>query len=88
MQPDPPVGLNWTLLNVSLTGSHYDIMLSWRPPQSADVETGWMRLEYEVQYRDISSESWKVVRVLYKIVVLNFCRTLYLNGLFKIKISW
>ncbi|KAM6902760.1 growth hormone receptor b [Xenentodon cancila] len=60
VQPDPPVSLNWTLLNVSLTGSYYDIMLSWKPPQSADVETGWITLQYEVQYRSASSEQWKV----------------------------
>ncbi|XP_054875288.1 growth hormone receptor b [Amphiprion ocellaris] len=59
VQPDPPVHLNWTLLNVSLTGIYYDIMLSWKPPQSADVETGWMRLQYEIQHRDINSELWK-----------------------------
>ncbi|XP_008302782.1 growth hormone receptor b isoform X2 [Stegastes partitus] len=59
VQPDPPVGLNWTLLNVSLTGNYYDAMLSWKPPQSADVETGWMRLQYEIQHRDINSALWK-----------------------------
>ncbi|KAE8284818.1 Growth hormone receptor [Larimichthys crocea] len=61
VQPDPPYSLNWTLLNVSLTGTYYDIMLSWKPPQSADVESGWMKLQYEVQYRDISSDLWEVV---------------------------
>uniref|UniRef100_UPI0037E916A6 growth hormone receptor b n=1 Tax=Semicossyphus pulcher TaxID=241346 RepID=UPI0037E916A6 len=61
VQPDPPVGLNWTLLNVSVTGTYYDIMLSWKPPQSADVEMGWMTLQYEVQYRDVSSDQWEVV---------------------------
>ncbi|XP_029920790.1 growth hormone receptor-like isoform X2 [Myripristis murdjan] len=61
VRPDPPVGLNWTLLNVSLTGTHFDIMVSWVPPQSADVETGWMTLQYEVQYREASSALWKVV---------------------------
>lgn len=61
VQPDPPVSLNWTLLNVSLTGMYYDIMLSWKPPQSADVETGWMRLQYEIQYRDVNADLWQVV---------------------------
>ncbi|XP_039635235.1 growth hormone receptor b isoform X1 [Perca fluviatilis] len=61
VQPDPPVSLNWTLLNVSLTGTYYDIMLSWKPPQSADVEMGWMTLQYEVQYRDVNSDQWEVV---------------------------
>ncbi|XP_045923003.1 growth hormone receptor b isoform X2 [Micropterus dolomieu] len=61
VQPDPPVDLNWTLLNVSLTGTYYDIMLSWKPPQSADVKMGWMTLQYEVQYRDASSDMFEAV---------------------------
>ncbi|XP_078127011.1 growth hormone receptor b isoform X1 [Sander vitreus] len=61
VQPDPPVCLNWTLLNVSLTGAYYDIILSWKPPQSADVGMGWMTLQYEVQYRDVNSDQWEVV---------------------------
>lgn len=61
VQPDPPVNLTWTLLNVSLTSAYYDIMLSWKPPPSADVEMGWMVLQYEVQYRDVSSDQWEVV---------------------------
>ncbi|XP_056288257.1 growth hormone receptor b isoform X2 [Pseudoliparis swirei] len=59
VQPDPPVALQWALLNTSLTGSFYDIRLSWRPPQSADVETGWMTLTYEVQHRDVTSDLWE-----------------------------
>nr|AAY86770.1 growth hormone receptor II [Oreochromis niloticus] len=61
VQPDPPVSLNWTLLNVSSTGIHYDILLSWKPPPSSDVETGWMKLQYEVQHRDNSSSVWEMV---------------------------
>nr|AHG94936.1 growth hormone receptor 2 [Lateolabrax japonicus] len=61
VQPDPPFGLNWTLLNVSLTGTYYDVKLSWKPPESADVEMGWMTLQYEVRYRDVSSDLWEVV---------------------------
>ncbi|XP_053195660.1 growth hormone receptor b isoform X1 [Scomber japonicus] len=61
VQPDPPFGLNWTLLNISVTSAFYDIMLSWKPPQSADVEMGWMRLQYEVQHRSVDSDRWEVV---------------------------
>ncbi|XP_074546448.1 growth hormone receptor b [Halichoeres trimaculatus] len=61
VQPDPPVSLNWTLLNVSLTGTYYDIIVSWEPPQSADVKMGWMTLQYEVQHRDVTSDQWKVI---------------------------
>uniref|UniRef100_A0A096M7B4 Growth hormone receptor b n=1 Tax=Poecilia formosa TaxID=48698 RepID=A0A096M7B4_POEFO len=59
VQPDPPFGLNWTLMNVSLTGSHFDAMLSWRPPATADVETGWMALQYDAQYRQAGAERWE-----------------------------
>ncbi|XP_054878224.1 growth hormone receptor-like [Poeciliopsis prolifica] len=61
LQPDPPFGLNWTLLNVSLTGSHFDAMLSWRPPATADVETGWIALQYDAQYRQAGAECWEQV---------------------------
>ncbi|XP_028273761.1 growth hormone receptor-like isoform X2 [Parambassis ranga] len=69
VQPDPPVGLNWTLLNMSQTGTYYDVMLSWKPPQSADVEMGWMTLQYEVQYRDVDSDMWEpldLVKSMYR----------------------
>lgn len=65
MQPDPPVDLTWTTLNESLSGTYYDIILSWKPPQSADVAMGWMTLQYEVQYRSASSDLWHAVGVLF-----------------------
>lgn len=64
VRPDPPVSLNWTLLNMSFTSAYYDIILNWEPPQSADVEMGWMRLQYEIQYRDVNSDQWEVVSIL------------------------
>lgn len=69
MQPDPPFDLTWTTLNESLSGAYYDVLLSWKPPQSADVATGWMTLQYEVQYRSVSSDQWKVVGVFCFILV-------------------
>ncbi|XP_029301262.1 growth hormone receptor-like isoform X2 [Cottoperca gobio] len=63
VEPDAPVYLNWTLLNVSLTANHYDIIVSWKPPQSADVQMGWMTLQYEVQYRDANSDLWEVADI-------------------------
>lgn len=46
---------------MSITGHFYDIMLSWDPPPSADVATGWMTLQYEVQHRSVTSDRWHVV---------------------------
>ena len=44
VQPDPPVGLNWTLLNISLTEIHADILVKWEPPPNTDVKMGWIIL--------------------------------------------
>ncbi|XP_051533552.1 growth hormone receptor-like [Myxocyprinus asiaticus] len=58
--PDPPVGLNWTLLSMSSSGLICDVVVSWEPPPSAaeNVKTGWMLLVYETQYREKGSDQW------------------------------
>ncbi|XP_072570115.1 growth hormone receptor-like isoform X2 [Paramormyrops kingsleyae] len=61
--PEPPVGLNWTLLNVSRSGLHFDILLRWVPPLSADVSAGWLSLEYEARYRERGSLSWHTLGI-------------------------
>ncbi|XP_004738003.1 growth hormone receptor isoform X2 [Mustela putorius furo] len=61
VQPDPPIGLNWTLLNVSLTGIHADIQVRWEPPPNADVRKGWIVLEYELQYKEVNESQWKMM---------------------------
>jgi hypothetical protein len=61
VRPDPPVAVNWTLLGVSPYGLHYDVIVTWDPPASADVSMGWMSLAYEVQYRRWNSSEWTVV---------------------------
>lgn len=61
VQPDPPIGLNWTLLNISLTGIHADIQVRWEPPPNADVQKGWIVLEYELQYKEVNETQWKVM---------------------------
>lgn len=65
VQPDPPIGLNWTLLNISLTGIHADIQVRWEPPPNADVRKGWIVLEYELQYKEVNESQWKTVRYHY-----------------------
>lgn len=65
VQPDPPIGLNWTLLNISLTGIHADIQVRWEPPPNADVQKGWIVLEYELQYKEVNESQWKMVRYHY-----------------------
>ncbi|XP_076859412.1 LOW QUALITY PROTEIN: growth hormone receptor a [Brachyhypopomus gauderio] len=57
--PDPPVALNWTLLNVSRSGLNFDILVRWAPPPSADVQMGWMSLKYEVEYRPRNGSRWE-----------------------------
>ncbi|XP_049719013.1 growth hormone receptor [Elephas maximus indicus] len=61
VQPDPPISLNWTLLNISLTGIHADIQVKWEPPPNADVHKGWIVLEYELQYKDVNETQWKTM---------------------------
>ncbi|XP_006889618.1 PREDICTED: growth hormone receptor [Elephantulus edwardii] len=61
VQPDPPLGLNWTLLNISLTGIHADIQVRWEPPASADIRKGWIILEYELQYKEVNETQWKMM---------------------------
>ncbi|XP_048875759.1 growth hormone receptor-like isoform X2 [Brienomyrus brachyistius] len=61
--PEPPVGLNWTLLNVSRSGLHFDILLRWVPPLSADVSAGWMSLEYQTRYRERGSLNWHTLGI-------------------------
>ncbi|KAL0979089.1 hypothetical protein UPYG_G00180360 [Umbra pygmaea] len=63
VHPDPPVALNWTLLNISRSGLYYDIMVSWEPPPSADISDGWLTLVYEVHYRKRNSSHWKVLEL-------------------------
>nr|XP_046243686.1 growth hormone receptor a [Scatophagus argus] len=61
VRPDPPVSLNWTLLNISPSGLSYDVMVNWEPPPSADIEAGWMRIEYEIQYRERNTTKWEAL---------------------------
>ncbi|XP_056131810.1 growth hormone receptor a [Lampris incognitus] len=63
VRPDPPVSLNWTLLKVSPSKLYYDIKVSWKPPPSADIERGWMRIEYEIQYRGLNSTYWEALEI-------------------------
>lgn len=63
VRPDPPVALNWTLLNISPSGVSYDVLVSWDPPPSADVSAGWMNIEYELQYRELNSTTWKPLKI-------------------------
>ncbi|XP_056396821.1 growth hormone receptor isoform X2 [Hyla sarda] len=62
--PDPPISLNWTLLNVSTTRLRMDIELTWKPPSSADVKSGWMTLEYEIQLKVVNETEWKVYEMV------------------------
>lgn len=63
VRPDPPVSLNWTLLNLSPSGLSYDVMVNWEPPPSADVPAGWMRIQYEMQYREKTTTNWKALEI-------------------------
>ncbi|XP_028603804.2 growth hormone receptor isoform X1 [Podarcis muralis] len=57
--PDPPIGLNWTVLNTSPIGIYTDIQVTWKPPPSADVQNGWITLHYQLQYKEVNETEWK-----------------------------
>ncbi|KAM9360589.1 growth hormone receptor a [Symphorus nematophorus] len=63
VRPDPPVSLNWTLLNISPSGLSYDVMVNWEPPPSADVKAGWMRIEFQIQYRERNTTNWEALEI-------------------------
>ncbi|XP_056274190.1 growth hormone receptor a isoform X2 [Pseudoliparis swirei] len=63
VRPDPPGSLNWTLLNISPSGLNYDVMVNWEAPPSADVGAGWMRIEYEIQYRARNTTKWEALEM-------------------------
>nr|ACI42879.1 somatolactin receptor [Cichlasoma dimerus] len=63
VRPDPPVSLNWTLLNISPSGLNYDVKVNWEPPPTADVGLGWMRVEYELQYRGRNTTNWEAMEI-------------------------
>lgn len=72
MRPDPPLSLNWTLLNLSPSGLNYDVMVNWKPPPSADVKVGWMRIEYEIQYRERNATNWEAVSLFFSTSLFSF----------------
>lgn len=61
VKPDPPISLNWTLLNVSQSGLLADIQMWWEPPPTADIKNGWISLKYEIQYRTSESNHWDAI---------------------------
>ncbi|KAM6474244.1 growth hormone receptor isoform 2-T2 [Liasis olivaceus] len=56
--PDPPVGLNWTVVDTSPIGVYADVQVTWKPPPSADVENGWITLLYQLQYKGVNETIW------------------------------
>ncbi|KAJ8374674.1 hypothetical protein SKAU_G00052540 [Synaphobranchus kaupii] len=60
LQPDPPVLLNWALLNASGSVHYADIIINWAPPTSADVSSGWISLQYQVRLRSSSLPKWRM----------------------------
>lgn len=61
VEPDAPVNLTWSLLNVSLSGLYFDVMVRWEPPPSAAVGIGWISLVYQVQYRQVNTSHWEAL---------------------------
>ncbi|NXL48969.1 PRLR protein, partial [Podilymbus podiceps] len=73
VQPDPPV--NVTLeLKKPINKKPY-LVLTWSPPPLADVRSGWLTLEYELQLKPEEGEEWETIFVgqqtQYKMFSLN-----------------
>ncbi|KAF1407266.1 prolactin receptor, partial [Spheniscus magellanicus] len=73
VQPDPPV--NVTLeLKKPINRKPY-LVLTWSPPPLADVRSGWLTLEYELQLKPEEGEEWETIFVgqqtQYKMFSLN-----------------
>ncbi|NXD82223.1 PRLR protein, partial [Halcyon senegalensis] len=73
VQPDPPV--NVTLeLKKPVNRKPY-LVLTWSPPPLADVRSGWLTLEYELQLKPEEGEEWETIFVgqqtQYKMFSLN-----------------
>ncbi|XP_053148254.1 growth hormone receptor isoform X3 [Hemicordylus capensis] len=62
VMPDPPVDLNWTLMNTSPSGVYKDILVTWKPPPSADVRNGWVTLKYQLQYKEVNETRWNELK--------------------------
>nr|ACM43288.1 growth hormone receptor 1 [Cynoglossus semilaevis] len=63
VRPDPPVNLNWTVLSISPSGVSFDVRVKWEPPPSADMATGWIRVHYELQYRERNTTKWEALEM-------------------------
>ncbi|KFM11542.1 Prolactin receptor [Aptenodytes forsteri] len=59
VQPDPPV--NVTLeLKKPINRKPY-LVLTWSPPPLADVRSGWLTLEYELQLKPEEGDEWEMM---------------------------
>ncbi|XP_008491670.1 prolactin receptor isoform X1 [Calypte anna] len=73
VQPDPPVNISLELKK-PINRKKY-LVLTWSPPPLADVRSGWLTLEYELQIKPEEGEEWETVFVgqqtQYKLFSLN-----------------
>lgn len=61
VETDPPFNLSYSVLNTSADESGRTILVSWLYPSAAEVNSGWLTLEYEMRYRHLSEpDQWKV----------------------------
>ncbi|XP_067838462.1 growth hormone receptor-like isoform X2 [Heptranchias perlo] len=64
VKPDPPISLNWALLNISQSGLFMDIQLWWEDGATADISSGWLPRKYEIQYKPREAEHWNSIETL------------------------
>ncbi|XP_044132352.1 prolactin receptor [Bufo gargarizans] len=57
VQPYPPRNLSFSY--EGLESSLPFLMVKWKPPEKADVKTGWMTLKYQVRLREEKKQIWE-----------------------------
>ncbi|XP_069492065.1 prolactin receptor-like isoform X2 [Ambystoma mexicanum] len=58
VEPDPPLNLSCDPATWESTAS---VLISWSPPDSADVDSGWMSLVYQLNFRPAAlQDDWKI----------------------------
>ncbi|XP_065110085.1 growth hormone receptor-like [Paramisgurnus dabryanus] len=61
VETDPPFNLTYSILNKTDDESSNIVLVSWLYPIASHVNGGWITLEYELRYRQLSDpDRWKV----------------------------
>lgn len=61
VETEPPVNLTYELSDAGGDETGHNALLTWKYPEPADLQYGWITLVYELEYkRDTEPDNWKV----------------------------